>query len=122
MTQTYAEGRDSDNCVPWPRPMPAAAVTFSRQELDAILCVYGAGVIDGLWRDYAIDHMRERAVFSIFRRSSEMPLYSVAKEAKLARRQGLYSVVAATGLILKRGHDLKNVLKVFERKKLKVVA
>ena len=110
-------GLADDNCLLWPRPV--AAVTFSRRELDAILNVYGAGVIAGQWRDYAIDYLRERAVFSIFRRSSEIPLFSVEKAPK--RRLGAYSVVAATGLVLKRGPDLRSVLKVFDRKKLRVV-
>ena len=87
-------------------------VAFNRQELDAILKVYGRKVADGAWRDYAIDHLKEMAVFSVFRRASEVPLYQIVKEPKLARRQGAYSVVTATGQILKRGHDLRNVLRV----------
>jgi len=95
-------------------------VTFDRRELNEILNVYGRKVAEGEWRDYAIDHLKDRAVFSIFRRSSEMPLYRVEKDPRLARRQGAYSVIAATGLILKRGHDLANVLRVLDRR-LKLV-
>ncbi|MCB1487717.1 MAG: DUF2794 domain-containing protein [Bauldia sp.] len=90
-------------------------ISFDRRELNQILKVYGRKVADGEWRDYAIDHLRERAVFSIFRRTSEMPLYRIVKQPKLARRQGAYSLVAATGLILKRGHDLGNVLRFLDR-------
>ena len=106
------------------QPHPGAAsqtISFDRRELNQILKVYGRKVADGEWRDYAIDHLRERAVFSIFRRSSEMPLYRIVKQPKLARRQGAYSLVAATGLILKRGHDLGNVLRFIDRP-LKLVA
>ncbi|TWG61031.1 uncharacterized protein DUF2794 [Aminobacter sp. J15] len=74
----------------------------------------------GEWRDYAIDHLRDRAVFSIYRRTSEVPLYRIVKTPALARKQGAYSVVAASGLILKRGHELERVLTVFD-KALKVV-
>src|SRR3954447_7153541 len=104
-------------------PLPAAApsrVTFDRAELTTILNLYGRMVAAGEWRDYAIDFTRDRAVFSVFRRSSEMPIYRIEKEPRLARRQGAYSVVAATGLILKRGHDLAPVIKVLE-KPLRVV-
>ena len=87
---------------------------FNRQELSAIMTLYGRMVARGEWRDYAIDLMRDRAVFSVFRRSSEFPLYRIEKNPKLARKQGAYSVVAATGLILKRGHDLKRVLDVLD--------
>jgi hypothetical protein len=100
---------------------PAQAVTFERRELDRILRVYGRKVADGEWRDYAIDFMKDRAVFSVFRRSSEVPIYRIEKNPKLSRRQGAYSVISATGLIMRRGHELERVLRVFD-KKLSLVA
>lgn len=90
-------------------------IAFDRRELDIILRVYGAKVAEGEWRDYALDFGRDKAVFSIFRRSSEMPLYRIVKDPALARRQGLYAVIAQGGLILKRGHDLAQVLRVLVR-------
>jgi hypothetical protein len=90
-------------------------IAFDRGELTQILNVYGRKVASGEWRDYAIDTMKEKAVFSVFRRSSECPLYRIEKAPKLARRQGAYSVIAATGLILKRGHDLARVLRALDR-------
>lgn len=93
----------------------AAPVAFDRSELNKILEVYGRQVAAGEWRDYAIDHMRDEAVFSIFRRTSEVPLYRIVKRPKLARRQGAYAAVAATGAILKRGHDLANVLRAIDK-------
>ena len=102
-------------------PFPAAAqVSFDRTELRAILDLYGRMVADGEWRDYAIDFTSHKAVFSIYRRTSEMPLYRIEKDPRLARRQGAYAVVAASGLILKRGHDLDRVLRVLD-KPLRVV-
>jgi hypothetical protein len=103
-------------------PFPAAQnrVTFNREELQAILNLYGRMVAEGEWRDYAIDFTRDKAVFSIFRRTSEMPLYRIEKDPKLARRQGAYSVVTPTGLIIKRGHELDKVLRVID-KPLRVV-
>ena len=93
-----------------------AKTTFSRLELNAILSVYGRQVGAGEWRDYGIYHGTDCAIFSIFRRSSEMPLYTVEKRPALAKKQGIYSVVAAGGMILRRGHELKQVLKVIDRK------
>ena len=106
-------------------PFPTAAqrprqVSFDRAELREILDLYGRKVADGEWRDYAIDFTRDKAVFSIFRRTSEMPLYRIEKDPRLARRQGAYSVVTALGLVLKRGHELSRVLKVLD-KPLKIV-
>jgi hypothetical protein len=96
---------------------PASTTVFTRTELNQILDLYGRKVAAGEWRDYAIDFGRELAVFSVFRHASEVPLYRIEKNPKLAARQGAYSVVAAaTGQILKRGHDLARVLGVLERK------
>jgi hypothetical protein len=93
----------------------SATTTFDRRELSEILRIYGRFVASGEWRDYAIDMGRETAVFSIFRRSSECPIYRIEKTPKLARRQGMYAVVAASGSILKRGPDLRRVLAVLDR-------
>ena len=90
--------------------------SFNRHELNEIFSVYGAKVAEGEWRDYSIDFLKDRAVFSIFRRSAERPLYWIEKNPKQTKRQGAYSVVATTGLILKRGHDLGKVLRVLDRK------
>jgi hypothetical protein len=103
-----------------PVPREKSYVAFDRHELSEILKVYGRMVAAGEWRDYAIDHLPDRAVFSIFRRSSEMPLYRVEKNPKLARRQGAYSVIAQTGMILKRGGDLGRVLRVLDKSWLSV--
>ena len=97
---------------------PAAAplkVTFDRRELDRILDLYGRMVAQGEWRDYAIDFQRDKAVFAIYRRSMDVPLYRIEKDPSLARRQGMYAVVSQTGLILKRGHELPRVLAVLEK-------
>ena len=96
-------------------------VIFTRRELDSILGLYGRMVAAGEWRDYAIDFLKDRAVFSVFRRSSEVPLYRIEKDPRLARKQGTYSVISATGLIVKRGHELDNVLRAVD-KSLKLVA
>jgi len=91
-------------------------VTFNRLELNRILNLYGRMVAEGEWRDYAIDFLKDRAVFSIFRRASEVPMYRIEKDPKLARKQGAYSVVSAGGQILRRGPDLDRVLLVIDRK------
>ncbi len=99
------------------RGLPPGAnsrVTFDRHELNRILGLYGRMVAAGEWRDYAIDFTRDRAVFSVFRRASEVPIYRIEKNPKLARKQGAYSVITPTGLILKRGPDLARVLRVLD--------
>lgn len=98
-------------------PLP---ITFHRRELDMILWIYGRMVGEGEWRDYALDHTRDVAIFSVFKRSGEMPLFQIIKNPKLAQKQGAFSVVNTAGKVLKRGHDLKQVLKVFD-KTLKLV-
>jgi hypothetical protein len=103
-------------------PAPANQVTFSRRELNRILDLYGRKVAAGEWRDYAIDFLKDRAVFSVFRRSSEVPIYRIEKNPRLTRRQGAYSVISATGLIVRRGHELDRVLRAIDRSQLSLVA
>jgi hypothetical protein len=100
----------------------AAEVRFDRRELNQILMVYGRMVAAGEWRDYALDFLEERAVFSVFRRTSEAPLYTIEKRPKLKAKQGQYSVVAAGGQILKRGPELAQVLRVLEKKLIRALA
>ena len=108
---SHAAARAAANHSPLP-----SRVTFNRLELNRILNLYGRMVADGEWRDYAIDFLKDRAVFSVFRRSSEVPLYRIEKDPRLARKQGMYSVISATGLILRRGHELERVLLAIDRK------
>ena len=89
-------------------------VSFDRHELNAILNLYGRKVADGEWRDYAMDFLRDRAMFSIYKRASERPLYVVEKQPKLRNKQGQYMVLSQEGRVLKRGHELTNVLRVLE--------
>jgi hypothetical protein len=98
--------------TPFPRPKREPVVAFNRHELQVIMGLYGRKVAEGEWRDYAMDFAREVAVFSIFRRTSEMPLYRIVKDP--GRRQGLYAVVAAGGYIMKRGHELAQVLRCID--------
>src|SRR5216117_1550451 len=100
---------------------PPNRVTFNRLELNRILSLYGRMVAAGEWRDYAIYFLKDRAVFSVFRRASEVPIYRIEKNPKLARRQGVYSVISATGLIVRRGQELDRVLRSID-KSLRVVA
>ncbi len=111
------------NAPPTP-PFAAAAptqVSFHRTELNVILSLYGRMVAAGEWRDYGISNLRDVAVFSVFRRTAEHPLYQIEKRPKLRAKQGMYAVIGMDGQILKRGHDLKTVLRVLERKLIRAV-
>ena len=101
--------------IPFPSASPPPQVAFQRDELRVIFNLYGRRVAEGEWRDYALDFRRDKAVFSIYRRSSEMPLYRIEKDPKLARRQGAYAVIATNGLVMKRGNDLAGVIGVLEK-------
>lgn len=103
-------------------PVPHTdVVMFHRRELAIILSLYGQMVAMGEWRDYGISTLRDCAVFSVFRRTAENPLYRIEKHPKLRNRQGEYCVIGMDGQILKRGHDLKTVLRVFDRKRIRSV-
>ncbi|KPN64959.1 Protein of unknown function [Aliiroseovarius crassostreae] len=101
--------------------LPPEQVVFDRLELGVIMGLYGRMVAAGEWRDYAMSFLRELAVFSVFRRSAEHPLYRIEKRPRLRMRQGQYSVLGMDGRVLKRGDDLRQVLRVLERKLIRVV-
>lgn len=112
---SQSAGGERPGGVPPGAAQVAAQVTFDRGELCRIFGLYERKVAEGEWRDYAIDFLKDRAVFSIFRRSCEIPLYRIEKNAPLALRQGFYSVISATGLIVRRGHELDRVLRAIDR-------
>lgn len=91
-----------------------AIVSFDRRELAMLLNVYGRKVAKGEWRDYAMDMLRDRALFSIYRRTSERPQFVVEKNPKLRNKQGQYTVTNTEGRVLRRGHELEKVLRVLE--------
>ena len=101
---------------------PASGVVFfESRELDQLMRLYGRMVAAGEWRDYGIAGLAEIAVFSIFRHAAEAPLYRVEKRPALARKQGAWAVYGQGGQILKRGHELPQVLRVFEKGKFSVI-
>lgn len=106
-----------------PVPLPASTdrVVFDRTELGQILSLYGRFVAAGEWRDYAMSFLRDVAIFSVFRRATEYPLYRIEKRPRLRNAQGAYAVIGMDGRILKRGHDLKQVLRVLEQKLIRAV-
>ncbi len=107
---------------PAPGPDPRRGpVFFERRELNQILHLYGRMVAQGEWRDYAIDSDKDQAAFCVFRRTSEAPLYRIEKRPALARRQGQWAVIAPGNVVLRRGHELEQVLKMFDARKFRVV-
>lgn len=114
-------GNLAGNSASTAQPKRDATVYFVRPELMQILNIYGRLVAAGEWRDYAIDHMKGQAVFSVFRRASEIPHYRIIKEPALANLQGAWRIVGANGQILKRGREPKTLLRYFDRLLLKAV-
>jgi len=103
------------------REIPNPTVTFHRTELSVILSLYGRFVAAGEWRDYGISSLKDAAIFSIFRRTAEHPLYRIEKRPKMRGKQGMYMVIGMDGQVLRRGHDLKTVLRILERKLIRAV-
>ncbi len=114
---------DMNHTVPIPIRSQAAPekIAFHRTELAPILTLYGRMVAAGEWRDYGISMLRDVAIFSIFRRSAEHPIYRIEKRPKLAAKRQQYAVIGMDGRILKRGDDLKAVLRVFDKKLIRAI-
>ncbi|MEM8802089.1 MAG: DUF2794 domain-containing protein [Pseudomonadota bacterium] len=109
-----------------PTPFPKSQalpekIAFDRRELSVIMGLYGRMVSAGEWRDYGMSFLKDVAVFSVFRRTAEHPLYRIEKRPKLRNRQGMYAVIGMDGQVLKRGADLRAVLRVLERKLIRAV-
>ena len=104
-----------------PARLPGEVTAFDRAELGVILSVYGRMVAAGEWRDYAMTFLSDVAVFSIFRRAAETPIYRIEKRPRLRNAQGMYAVLGMDGRILRRGHDLRQVLRVLERRLIRAV-
>lgn len=109
----------TSNIATFPRAAPQTV--FDRLELNAILNIYGRMVAAGHWRDYALNHGRDAAVFSAFRRASERPEFQIVKRPELRHKQGMYALIGEAGAVLKRGTELGSVLAPLERKLLKLV-
>lgn len=98
-----------------------STVFFERRELERLLRLYGQRVAAGEWRDYAIAGLSDAAVFCVFRRTAEQPLYKIEKRPALAKRQGAWAVIGQGGMVLRRGHELDQVLRFFESGRFKIV-
>lgn len=111
----------SIDVVPAAPPPAPPRIFFDRPELERLLRLYGRMVAAGEWKDYALSDGRDAATFAVYRRSGEAPFYRVEKRPALARRQGAWAVIGQGGMILRRGHDLEQVLRVFDSRKFQVV-
>ena len=110
------------NTTPFPNAGKSEdQVAFHRTELSLILGVYGQMVAAGEWRDYGMSFLKDVAIFSIFRRAAEHPIYRIEKRPKLAAKQQQYAVIGMDGRILKRGSDLRQVLRVLEKKLIRAI-
>ena len=112
---------DDSTIANFPAARRGGQVAFRREELMQLLTVYGRFVAEGLWRDYALDMTRDQAIFAVYRRASEVPVYRVVKRPDLARKQGAWLIQGMDGRVLKRGRALEPLLRYFDNKLLKVV-
>ncbi len=111
-----------NSLTPFPGgPKSHEVVAFQRLELGVIMSLYGRMVAAGEWRDYGISNLRDVSVFAVFQRTAENPLHRIEKRPKLRNKQGEYAVFGQDGQVLKRGHDLRTVLRVLERKLIRAV-
>lgn len=96
------------------KQVPPLRVCFTRQELTILLNLYGRNVSSGHWHDYAMDFLKDRALFSIFRRNSQQADFVIEKNPKFACKQGQYLVAGQQGRVLRRGANLSQVLRVLD--------
>ena len=107
--------------IPYRQAPPEPRIAFHKTEMQPILDVYGRLVMAGEARDYAIGMHKDHAIFAIFRRHAENPTWRIEKQPHLANQQGQYVVYGQAGQVLRRGRELQQVLRVFDRKRFTVV-
>ena len=108
--------------APFPAPWDRRPIaTFERKELTRILDLYGRMVAAGHWRDYALRIDPDVAIFAAFRRHSERPEVRIEKRPQLRSKQGAFALIGEHGVVLKRGHELANVLAPLERRLMRLV-
>jgi len=108
--------------APFPLPRDRRPIaSFDRRELMRIMDLYGRMVAAGHWRDYALGHHPDVAVFAAFRRHAERPEVRIEKRPELRLKQGAFALIGEHGLVLKRGHELAAVLAPLERRLMRLV-
>jgi hypothetical protein len=108
--------------APFPNSRDRRPITaFDRLELMRIMDLYGRMVAAGHWRDYALGHHPDHAVFAAFRRHTERPEIRIEKHPELRLKQGAFALVSEHGLVLKRGHDLGGIMAPLERRLMQIV-
>ena len=90
-------------------------VFFNRDELNLLLGVYSRKVAVGAWRDYAIDHRSHMAVFSIYRRSQERPVFAVTKVMLRGEKAASY-VLQADSRQIRSTRSLMDIVRLLERR------
>ena len=105
------------------KPSALTQTFFNKTELNQILSIYGKKVSEGKWKDYAIDTLKDQAVFSVYRKTNEIPQFTIIKIPKLRHSNGVYQIKGQDGRILKRGSELSNLLKILEKdtKRYKII-
>tara|TARA_Y100000590_G_scaffold364139_1_gene422270 strand:- start:26775 stop:27164 length:390 start_codon:yes stop_codon:yes gene_type:complete len=90
---------------------------FNRDELNIILTLYGQKVVMGIWKDYAIDTLKHEAIFSVYRKTNEIAMFTIYKIPKLKTAHGIYQIRGSDGRVIKRGNDLRVLLKILDNKR-----
>ncbi|GAB2179430.1 DUF2794 domain-containing protein [Dongia sp. agr-C8] len=89
-------------------------VFFDREDLNHLLGVYSRQVARGVWRDYAIDHRSNMAIFSVFKRSQEQAIFTVTKVLLRGDKEPNY-VLLSRNRQIKSSRDLKQICDVLQR-------
>ncbi len=89
-------------------------VFFDREDLNRLLGVYSRQVARGVWRDYAIDHRSNMAIFSIFKRSQEQAIFTVTKVLLRGDKEPNF-VLLSRNRQIKSSRDLRQIIDVLQR-------
>ena len=95
--------------------------TFNKNELNLILSIYGRNVAQGIWKDYAIDHAKDFAIFSIYRNTFEKVFLSIKKNSSKFKKQRKFALYDANQKKIKDSDILTDIINQLRNKKIRVV-
>ena len=91
-------------------------VFFSKTELQIILQTYSKQVSSGVCRDYSIDHIKQKVIFSFFRSTFDKPLFQIEKKTNVKSKLLFDFSIIYKQKIVETNVSLLKILKRLDKK------
>ena len=96
-------------------------IFFNKIELQIILNLYAEMVSSGEWKDYGLSISKKEVSFNVYHRTSEFPVYKIAKNLNPKNGNEKYLIKDAKNIVINKSDNLQNLIKKIIWKKFKLV-